>query len=782
MKIIFSIGLIVIFNISAFSQKYTVSGFAQDANSGEKLPYASIYHANTGKNITANNFGYFSISASQNSISLVVSFVGYKPSNLNLHLSSDTTISVLLGSNNELEEVVVIGEQQATSIRGTQFNISAISMKDIDKIPVVFGEPDVLKSIQLMPGIKGGQEGTSGLYVRGGSPDQNLILLDGVPVYNVNHLFGFFSVFNSDALKSVTAIKGGFPARYGGRLSSILDIQMKEGNNQEYKGEVSLGLISSRLTMEGPILKNRTSFIVSARRTYFDYLLALMNMSAKMPGEELKSGYFFYDLNAKVNHKVSKKSHIFLSLYSGKDKAFFDDKFSNYSSSTHNNFNLNWKNTTMALRYNYIITKSLFANTTLIYSKYRFRVGNSNETATLDPLQHIITEREYNGFSSSSGIKDLGVKLDFDYYAWSSHSIKFGINYTRHIFTPEVSTKVHLSGNNENVLTDTTFGNINIPADEFAAYVEDEWEISSKIAINLGLRFASFYVQHTNYPVIEPRLSIRYLINEKISLKVAYSRMDQFIQLITNSSVGLPTDLWLPVTDKIKPLNSDQFAFGGQYNLNAYKFEVECFYKFMNNLNEYKEGIEYAENTGSWEDKIEKGKGDAYGIEFQFSKVRGKATGWIGYTLSWSNRQFDNINEGKEFPYKYDKRHDISIVLTYKLSDRIDFGATWVFNTGNPITIATQKYAYVDDLEGDMIYYYSKRNEYRMPSYHRLDIGANFYKTKKRGIRVWSLSIYNAYNHTNPYIVFINNNNGESEMKQYSLFPIMPAFSYTFKF
>lgn len=781
MKPNFSILLFLIINISLYSQHRIISGIVQDANSNEKLPYASIFFNNIGKGVTANAYGFFSVSSSIDSISLTISYVGYKPVDIFIKSYKDSSLNVFLEQNNELKEVIVTGEKKGYSVKSSQFNISSISLKDLNKIPVIMGEADILKSIQLMPGVKGGAEGTSGLYVRGGSPDQNLVLLDGVPVYNANHLFGFFSVFNSDALKNITVIKGGFPARYGGRLSSIIDIQMKEGNNQKLSGDLSLGLISSKFTVEGPIIKDKTSFSISGRRTYFDLIMALLNKSASAPGEDLKSGYYFYDLNVKVNHKITENQHLYLSFYSGKDKAYLDDRISNYSSSTETNFDLFWKNTTIAFRYNYIISSKLFLNTTLTYGRYQFSINNSEISNLIDPVNKNLINQGSNSFSSNSGITDYGIKFDFDYYATTNHSIKFGLSHINHIFRPEVSSKKLTSENDQSINIDTTYGKADISAQESSVFIEDDWDLGSKFKANIGLRFSNFFVQQKNFTSIEPRLSLRYLISDNISIKWAYSRMDQYIHLLSNSSVGLPTDLWLPSTAKIKPSYSDQFAFGAQYNINSFEIIIESFYKKMFNLIEYKEGIEYLESSNSWEDKVEIGEGNAYGCEFLLQKNTGKTTGWLGYTLSWSNRKFNNINNGNYFPYKYDRRHDISVVISRKILKNADFSLTWVFSSGSPITLPIQKYASFDNPK-KLNYYYSDRNSYRMPAYHRMDIGTNFYKKKKYGTRIWSISIYNVYNHLNPYYIYAKNNGGKTELFQYSLFPIMPTLTYTYKF
>ncbi|MDD4645349.1 MAG: TonB-dependent receptor plug domain-containing protein, partial [Bacteroidales bacterium] len=638
----------------------------------------------------------------------------------------------------------------------------------------------------------GGNEGTSGIYVRGGGPDQNLILLDGVPVYNANHLFGFFSVFNPDAIQSVKMITGGFPARFGGRLSSVLDIRMRDGNNKKFSAEGSVGIISSKLTLEGPIVNEKTSFIVSARRTYIDLLAQpIIRLATLNESEKINAGYYFYDLNTKINHKFSDKSRLFLSAYSGRDKAYMHTTDKGGSDTERYQWKadagLGWGNLTAALRWNYIITPKLFSNTTITYSRYNFITSAMEQEKKND---HVTSKFDYEYIS---GINDWAGKIDFEYLPDPNHTIRFGYNQIYHTFKPGVN--VFSIQDSENFEIDTTFGNKNINAHEGAIFAEDDWNISPRLKANIGLHFSGFKVQDSIYTSLQPRISLRYLLNEKMSLKAAYSTMSQYIHLLTNSTIGLPTDLWLPSTQKIKPERAVQYALGLVYELNdEIEISVEGYYKEMSNLIEYKEGASFFSFSDDWQDKIDFGKGRAYGFEVLARKQLGKTSGWIGYTLSWSERKFDNISFGEWFPYRYDRRHDISIVVNQQLTDKIDIGLTWVYSSGNAVTLPLEKYTSLSSIWANTYYSYfngieafDHRNSYRMPAYHRLDVGINFRKTKKWGERVWSFGAYNAYNRKNAfYLAFATDyevtKGPQKVLKQYSLFPIIPSVSYSFKF
>ncbi len=819
MKKLLSATFLLLFSLVLFSQKITVSGYIENSETGERIIGANIYNQELGFGTASNVYGFYSLTFKQKNIRLTASFIGYQSQNIDLNLTKDTVINFYLVPNTELEEVIVTGKQN--TVKTSQMSSIDIPLHAVQKLPVLFGEVDVLKTIQLMPGVQSGSEGTSGVYVRGGGPDQNLILLDGVPVYNVNHLFGFFSVFNGYAIKDITLIKGGFPARYGGRLSSVIDIRMKEGNMKKFSGEASSSFIASKISFEGPIIKDKASFIISARRTYIDAIAApfiKMFSSFSSETEKFSAGYFFYDINAKVNNKFSEKDRVFLSVYTGKDKAYMkmnedyssQDEVDKYSS----DFDLHWGNLTSALRWNHVYTPKLFGNTTLTYSRYNFITAISEEdeyTSWNNPTDKKVYKDKFE-ISYLSGIEDYALKLDYDYLPSPNHKIKFGINGIYHIFKPGVSA-LSVSDDENKQSVDTTYGSKNIYANEYSAYAEDDIRIGKIIKVNIGGRVSGLSVQDTFYYSLEPRISARFLITDKWSIKAAYSEMTQYLHFLTNSTIGLPTDLWLPATKRIPPQHSVQYAAGTAitlpYDLNL---TIETYYKDMTNLIEYKEGASFFEDPeeGSlagtnWEDKIEIGKGNSYGAEVMLSKNVGNLTGWLAYTWSKTTRQFKNISFGQVFPYRYDRRHDASIALTYKINDKIDIGATWVYGTGISVTLAQQRYLPLNAIENlidsrqnndpnyyyygnGSVEYYGKRNNYRLPDYHRLDLSINFNKKVKYGVRTWNVSIYNAYNRKNAFYVdftggmFTENNSNKRQLMKYSLFPIIPSVSYTYKF
>jgi hypothetical protein len=782
------LGLFSILFGFAFSQS-TISGYITDESSGEPLIGTTIFDEVSLKGTTTNPYGYFSITLAGDSAVLRFSFVGFSPQKFRVELSEDQKLNVNLNAQNELEEFTVNGEAQNTIQDDSQMSSIDLSMEKVKALPVFLGEQDVMKTLQLLPGVQSGSEGASGIYVRGGGPDQNLILLDGVPVYNASHLFGFFSVFNADAINSVQLIKGGFPAHYGGRLSSVIDIRMKEGNMKEIHGEGSIGLISAKLMLEGPIVKDKTSFAISGRRTYIDLLARpLIKAAAENQGY---GGYFFYDLNAKVNHKFSDRSRLFASGYFGNDKFYanFEDSYTDngvtYDVNSENA--LKWGNAIAALRWNYLITPKLFSNTTLTFSKYNFNIGFSEEDTRTSS-----SGVETNAFSFDylSGIKDFSGKIDFDYNPHPDHFVKFGTGYTNHTFTPGVNTfRQNANGTTE---IDTSFGAKPINAGEFWVYAEDDFKIGRRIKINVGLHFSGFTVDDVTYTSLQPRFSGRFLLNEKSSIKASYASMAQYLHLLTNAGIGLPTDLWVPPTANIKPQFSNQVALGyAQTVAKKYEVSVEGYYKTMENLIEYKDGASFFGNNETWEDKIEVGNGLSYGAELLFEKKIGKTSGWVGYTLSWSNRTFENLNFGETFPYRYDRRHDIGAAITHKFNDKVDIGVVWVYGTGNAVTLGTERYTSFEGVQGfeygnigyGEVEHIDSRNGYRMPAYHRLDIGVNLHKKKAKWERTWSFGIYNIYNRQNPfYLYFSRDDAGDRRLTQVSLFPLIPSFSYSFKF
>jgi outer membrane cobalamin receptor len=771
--------LLLLIPVVASAQKFTISGYVKDAATGENLIGSAILNRKTFQGTTANVHGFYSITLPSDSIHLVYSYVGYSPVAVNLLLKRDTTIDIGLANSNQLDEVVVEATKSDEIQEISQMSAVNVPIEQIKNLPALLGQVDVLKVLQLMPGVKS-SEGSTGLYVRGGGPDQNLMLLDGVPVYNASHLFGFFSVFNADAINRVELIKGGFPARYGGRLSSVIDINMKDGNMKEMHGEGSIDVIAAKFTLEGPIKKDKTSFLVSGRRTYLDALVAPF---VRIENADARFGYFFYDLNTKLNHVINKRNRIFLSTYLGDDKAYVRDQWENTGQSYKNEFGLKWGNIITAFRWNNVVGPRLFSNLTATYSRYRFTVFSNNEEKMTSPSGQVQESKYYTEYFS--GIRDWALKMDYDFVPNPSHYIRFGGSGIIHRFSPGAYTY------NADMPRDTTIGSKNIDAIELASYIEDDIKVTGNLKVNAGIHVSSFNVDSRWYYSVQPRISGRYLVNKDLSIKASYAAMMQYIHLLTNAGLGLPTDLWVPSTALVKPQRANQFAIGLARNFKSeYEASIEGYYKKMYNLIEYKEGASFINVQSDWQEKVAiNGKGESYGSELLLQKKTGKVTGWIGYTLSWTNRQFNDLNNGKWFPYKYDRRHDLSVAMTHAWNDRMDFSATWVYGTGNAVSLPTATYRsilsspYAGSYFGQDVYYYGDRNSFRMRSYHRLDLSFSFWKTKKWGRSKWTLAVYNVYSRRNPFFMDLTyDDDGNRKFAQYSLFPIIPSINYSFKF
>lgn len=775
--------------MSSWSQKSTLSGYMKDSQTGEALIGARVYIDSLKIGAVANIYGFYSLTVPNGTHTILFSYVGKEPVKKLVQLDENLSLDIVLDPIGELDEIVITGEKKEQE--STEMSTVNLSMDKVKSLPVLLGERDIIKTAQLLPGIQSGSEGSSGIYVRGGGPDQNLILLDGVPIYNANHLFGFFSVFNADAINQVKLVKGGFPAEYGGRISSVIDIRMNEGDMKKIHGEGSVGIISSKLMLNGPIIKDKTSFMISARRTYIDVLarpfIALANQNNSSQGEKVTGGYFFYDVNAKLNHVINPNNRIYFSAYLGDDKFYVDSKYSYLNSSDNlryveeSNAGLKWGNKIMALRWNHKFGPKLFSNTTLNYSDYRFVTG-FGLNAYQESTPNIPTDNF--SFEYFSGITDWGGNMNFYYYPAPKHEIQFGVGETYHTFKPGVN-QLSISGGGATI--DTSFGSVRTYAHEFYGYIQDDFEVSQRLMINAGVHLSNFYVREKLYNSLQPRLAVNFKLDEKSSLKASYAKTTQFLHLLTNTSIGLPTDLWLPVTDSIPPQQGNQVAIGYTRELKkGYRIGSEAYYKTMNNLIEYKEGASFFGSNQNWESLVEVGSGYSYGLEVLLEKRTGKTTGWIGYTLSWTNRQFANINNGEEFPYRYDRRHDISFVLTHKFNEKFDIGVVWVYGTGNAITLALQKYNSLGDggFGPSEVNHIEQRNGYRMPSYHRLDVGLNYHKKTKWGESTWSFGVYNAYNRQNPFFLDIGyiKNSDKKVLKQISLFPFLPSVSYSFKF
>lgn len=770
MRFLFVVFLFLINLLTASAQqKFTISGYIEDTKTGEKLIGANVYDSKNKpiRGTTTNEYGFYSLTLPSDSIELSVSYVGYETLRQAMFLNTNLQKNISLTEAGLLQEVVIKADKAIEKIEErTQMSAVSIPMKQISSLPAFMGEVDVIKALQLMPGVQSGTEGSSGLYVRGGSPDQNLILLDGVPVYNVSHLFGFFSVFDANAINSVDLIKGGYPARYGGRLSSVLDIRMKEGNMKRLAGAFSLGIISSKLSLEAPIKKDKTSFIVTARRTYIDVLARPIILS--QTNGNSYGGYYFQDFSAKINHKFSNKDRLYLSAYTGNDNFYFRDQ----TAGDELKGNIAWGNLTSVARWNHLFNDKLFSNTTLTYTQYKLRTETSFDEK----------ENTFDDFASGyfSTISDVAAKIDFDYLPSPNHYIKFGISATHHNFRPGVQQI------KSGIAIDTSFSQGQSKTVELDAYIEDDMKISEHLKANVGLHLSGFAVENTFYKSAQPRISARYLLGKKLSVKASYAYMMQFLHLLSSSSgLSLPTDIWVPATKRVKPQQSQQVAAGLAYSLlTDYELTIEGYYKKMKNLIEYKEGVSFL-NGNTWEDLVTAGQGTAYGTEFLIQRKEGKLTGWIGYTLAWSTRQFNDINFGKTYPFKYDARHDFVIVAIYRPTKNIELSSTWIYRTGNAVSISTTQYASATQSffgTDQPIYYYNGRNGFRMPAYHRLDIGISFVKQKKNGERRWNIDIYNAYNRKNPFFLYRGqdeNNNFKPVIKQVSLFPILPSLSYS---
>jgi hypothetical protein len=774
---------ILISLVCVAQKKYTISGYARDVQNGETLIGATITVKGNSKGITSNQYGFYSITLLEGEYELICSYAGYQPKIADIKLNADIQLNFDLVTRAALQEVVVIAKKTDGNVKTAQMGKFVLPIEQIKAIPAFLGEVDLIKTVQLLPGVRNAGEGSAGIYVRGGGPDQNLIMLDDAIVYNTGHLFGFFSIFNSDAIKNVSLIKGGMPAQYGGRLSSVLDISMKEGNDKKFQVEGGIGLIASRISIQGPIKKNKASFIISARRTYVD---ALTKPFIKKTSQFYGSGYYFYDLNAKMNYKFSEKDRLYISGYFGRD--VFD--FVNGKRSL--DVKIPWGNATGTIRYNHVFNKRLFGNTSIVFNNYNFSFQAAQNNFNI---------------KLASGIRDISLKQDFDLYPFTGHKIKFGGLYTYHKFTPSV-----VSGTQDSVVfkpqnPQTKF------AHEAALYLQDDWDLSDKIKINAGLRYSLFqqvgpyniYTTDANgnridstkfgsgkpvktYGGLEPRLTMRYALNDETSVKASVTRNLQYIHLVSNSGSTLPTDLWVPSTYKVKPQISWLYAAGlfKNFSNNTFETSVELYYKSMQNQIEYQEG--YTPNTlEDTENFFTFGKGWSYGSEFFINKTKGRLTGWIGYTLSYTWRKFPGLNFGEKYPAKYDRRNDLSVVALYELNKRWKLSSTFVYGSGNATTLPQRFYL----VNGILTQEYSRINEYRLPSYHRLDFAA-IYSPKKNENRSWHsewvFSIYNVYSRKNPYFIYFDQSGSaydgtlKVQGKQVSLFPVIPAVTWNFKF
>ncbi|MFI5203608.1 MAG: carboxypeptidase-like regulatory domain-containing protein [Flavobacteriales bacterium] len=773
--------LVFSFTTSIAQEKFTISGSVKDKKTGEEIIAAMVIDKTTGKKAETNEYGFFSLTLEKGKHTLLFSIFTYKPFEMEVDLTSNQKLVVeLTPDEKELEEVEITDKREET-MQEKNMGVMTMDMKKIKEIPAIFGEVDIMKTVQLLPGVQSAGEGNAGFNVRGGASDQNLILLDEATVYNASHLFGFFSVFNPDAIKDLDLYKGGIPARYGGRLSSLLDIRMKDGNSKRFSMSGGLGLIASRLTIESPIFKEKGSFIISGRRTYADLFLKLSKK------EDLKNTkLFFYDLNAKGNYRIGEKDRIFISGYFGRDVLDLAGLFG-----------FDWGNATGTLRWNHIYNPKLFSNVTLIYSNFDYGIK--------------IDLSETQNFKVQSGIDDIGLKADYSWYPNPNHTVYYGIQSTYHIFQP---------GEFKPLRETSIFIADALPqkyALESSAYLDHKWEIDPRFTIRYGLRATRFdamgkskeYTFHRDianeliiddtteyaagkiiktYYGLEPRASASFSVNEKIAIKATYDHTYQFLHQVSNSATTLPTDLWMPSGMHIKPQINDQVALGYFHQpFSGFEYSVETYYRWMNNQIDYRDNALLIFNE-LVEAELLFGKGYSYGAEWMISKTTGKFTGWISYTLAWTKRKIDQINNGEAYPVKNDRRHNLSVTGTYKIRPRLSLAGVFIFATGNAVTFPSGKYVF----DGEVIDFYAERNGYRMPPYHRLDLSVTIDGKKKEGKRLessWNFSVFNAYLRSNAFgIVFEEKKDengigtGQTVAKQITLFKIVPSITWNFKF
>jgi hypothetical protein len=765
--------------VAVAQQKFTISGKIADKETGETLIAASIFAQKAGVGTSSNEYGFYSLTLPANdSFEIRFSYIGYGDVVKKIFLTANQTLNVELSSGQTLDEIVVSAESYREELNSTQMSVTKLSMKEAKIIPALFGEVDIIKTLQLKPGVQSGGEGSSGVFVRGGGSDQNLFLLDEAVVYNPSHLFGFFSTFNSDAVKDVKLYKGGFPAQYGGRLSSVIDIRMNDGNRKKLSGTGGIGLIASRLTLEGPIVKDKGSFVVSGRRTYVDVFTRAINEYNETQYDDptIIPDYFFYDLNGKANYDITEKDRVYLSGYFGNDKFNFGA----------GNFDINffWGNRTATARWNHIFSPKLFMNMTTTYSAYEYKL--TNDLANFS-------------FELGSEIADYGSNIDFSYAPNNQHAIRFGISGIYH----EFGIGRLQAGSSDGSISFNAGTDLN--GSQFGVYFNDDITFNSKLSLSAGLRASAFQNDDTWDYGLEPRFSMKYSSSENMSFKLSYARMKQYLHLVSNSGASLPTDIWYPTTEKVRPEVSDQIAGGASYVINdEWLISNELFYKWLGNQIDFRDGANLFVND-NLEDEFVFGKGWSYGNEFYIERTKGKVTGWIGYTLAWSWRQFEDILDGQKFPYRSDRRHDISVVAMYNINEKWTLSGAFVYSTGSAVSIP-EGWFFSQDISGtnfNLVPLYTDRNSYRIPAYNRLDLGVVRNFKHKWGTSDLTMSVYNAYDRRNIYFIYMDSNIDElTELpdgtnrpltetdlanvvyspKQVSLFPVLPSITWNFKF
>ncbi len=762
-------------NLNILAQNITISGYVKDAVSTENLINATVRIQGTNNAVFTNEYGYYTLNIKQtDTITISASYLGYMTENKIVIAVDNKNINFNLIENNSIDSIVISAVK--TIDKTKEIGTHTLYLNQLKMLPSLGGEKDILKAIQMLPGIQSGNEGSNGIFVRGGGIDENLILLDDVPLYNVNHLGGFVSVFNPDAINSVKIIKGGFPAKYGGRLSSIVDVRMLEGNQNKLTGNFSISPITSNFSINGPLKKQKTTFMLSARAFY---LGAFMRTFTFLSLEGYSIGYNFYDVNSKISHSFNEKNKIFISFYKGNDRAIMKLNDFMYSNNSDAEIKTNWGNTLVAFKWYKILTSKLFLNTTIAHTKYYYQniIDYQNKEDTTIFKVYLNTS-----------VKDFLLKSDLQYSVSNNFKINFGFNTKFLIFQP---LYLHILYKNDKYNIDTSYKNNEITAIDNSIYFESEFSLLKIFSFNLGFRVTDYFADYKHFYFIEPRLIFIINTSHNSAIKSSYAETQQNIHLITSSSLSMPMDIWAASNQDLPPSFSKQFSSGFYSNFLNQKFEfsIEAYFKTSNNLVSFKEGATYLSVIGDWTDKLEtNGYGKSYGIELLLEKKQGKTIGWISYTLSKTTRKFENINFGNEFLFKYDRRHNLNIVVTHKYSKKINFSACWIYGTGYPYTLPVARYDIDDEiyndtwLSSDQIVVFANQNEYRMRDYHRLDFAINFIKERKKSTGIWSISIYNVYNRKNAYSYFLKKNNGQWNIYQQSLFPIIPSISYSLKF
>ena len=782
--IVTAISFFSLFNNAANAQeRATISGYINDLQGKETILGATIVNVGTTLGTITNEFGFYSITLPKGNVNLRYSYVGYTAQTMSFNLTKDTVINVLLSGDAQLQEIVVTGEKAEAGIASTGMGSLDIPVRMIEHTPTLLGETDLMRTIQMTPGVQQGVGGASSFFVRGGNGDENLVLLDGAPVYKIDHLFGFFSVFTPEAIKKVSFYKSSFPARYNGRTSSVMDVRTKDGDLQNYHGSVSIGLLTSRINFEGPIVKDKTAFNISARTTYFSAVATPF-----MP-KDSKFSYWFYDLNAKINHKFSDKDRLFFGLYNGQDKYHdnYEDDWGDNNYHDHYGSDMKWGNTIPSLRWNHVFSQKLFSNTTISYNHYRMNLSSFDEE----------TNKSNNSFTSSSStygseIIDWGASSDFDFMPSPKHSIKFGINYLYHDFAPE-TTSMRDKYNDKESSSDSTYSTTGkeIYAHELSLYIENNWKLTDFLHVNPGFAYTVFSVEGKSYHNYQPRLSVKYIINSYWNVKASFTMMSQCVHMLSSTPIAMPTDLWVPITKDIKPEHATQYSVGAYCTrIKGYEFSLEGYYKEMDNVLEYKDGMSYMGFSGNWNQLVAMGEGTSKGVEFMARKTSGALTGMVSYTLSKSDRKFDRgsgVNNGEKFPFTYDRRHNFNIALSQEFNERIQLDVTWMFYSGAYTSISTSKEPMITpEGVGSKIGYIEGRNNYHLPPTHLMCIGINFTKQKKHCQRIWNFSVYNAYNSMNPAFVYKKEddygNIVEGKLTKITILPINPSFTLTYKF